>query len=208
MCEWWPRLAVCRYSVACDGELQPAGAEAFRILSMSPASFRAFQASVESWRPLLPPPCAGLHRLDLSKSFQTLWCGLVVAAVARRRSLLPPPSLALEVVASAVGLSGAELSAEQAASTVAVGEWVALDSCLARVTGQALDGASMRMLHLEASDDACPRPRGGAPAGGTQAAESDADSGAPWLLQLSRRFWAENVREVYDERMAEEDDSG
>lgn len=196
---------MCRYAVACDGELQPAGAEAFRILSMSPASFRAFQASVESWRPPLPVPCATLHPLDLSKTFQALWCGLVVAAVARRRSLLPPPSLALEVVASAVGLTGPELSVEQAATTVAVGEWVALDSCLARVTGQALDGASMRVLHLEASDDACPRPRGGAPAAGAVGDVSDADSGAPWLLQLSRRFWAENVRKVYDQRMAEED---
>lgn len=196
----------CRYAVACDGELQPAGAEAFRILSLSANSFRAFQASVESWRPPLPVPCASLHALDLGKSFQALWCGLVVTAVSRRRDMLPPPSLALEVVASAVGLSSAELSSEQAATTVAVGEWVALDSCLARVTGQVLDGASMRMLHLEASDDACPRPRGGVNVAG-QAEASDADAGAPWLLQLSRRFWAENIREIYEQRMAAGDES-
>lgn len=197
---------VCRYVVACDGELQPAGAEAFRILSLSASSFRAFSVSVAAWRPPLPVPCESLHSLHLGKRFQTAWCELVVAAVARRRIMLPPASLALEVVASAEGLESVQLSAMQAAATVAVGEWVALDSCLARVMGQVLDGASMRMLCLEASDEACPRPRGGTKDGVPAGDEGDADSGAPWLLQLSKRFWAENMRRMYDKRMAQDAD--
>eukprot|EP00892_Ulva_mutabilis_P007677 jgi/Ulvmu1/5281/UM022_0075.1 len=193
-----------RFWVACDGELQPAGAEAFRILSLSGASFRAFRTSVKAWRPPLPVPCSGLHVLDLGKRFQMQWCRLVVAAVATRRGLLPPPSLALEVVASAEGLESVAMSGMQAAATVAVGEWVALDSCLARVVGQVLDGASMRMMCLEASDDACPRPRGGIKDAVAGTGSEDADAGAPWLLQLSRRFWVENMTRLYDKRMGDE----
>jgi hypothetical protein len=80
-------------------------------------------------------------------------------------------------------------SAQEAAAVVALGEWIALDSCIARVSGIAVQGSSGRPVYLDADPSCSPAAMGGS---------GDADEllGAAWLLQLCKQWWQSNTSQL------------
>jgi hypothetical protein len=85
---------------------------------------------------------------------------------------------------------GGVQGAEQAAAVVALGEWVAVDSCMARVSGIVVDGLSGRQLFLEADSALIP----GHDADDRQ--KRSEDLGGSWLLRLCKEWWLETGVQV------------
>lgn len=78
---------------------------------------------------------------------------------------------------------GVVRTVQQAAAVVALGEWIAVDCCMARVSGAVLDGLSGRRLFLESDSALIP---------GHDAHDeehSKDDLGGSWLLRLCREWW-------------------
>lgn len=78
---------------------------------------------------------------------------------------------------------GSVQTAEQAAAVVALGEWIAVDCCMARVSGIAIDGLSGRQLFLEADSALIPG------YDGEDEKHSAEDLGGSWLLRLCKEWW-------------------
>lgn len=74
-------------------------------------------------------------------------------------------------------------SAEQAAAVVALGEWVAVDCCMARVSGTVVDGVSGRRLFLEADSALIPG------YDSERDTHHEEDLGGSWLLRLCKEWW-------------------
>lgn len=90
----------------CNGVLEGAAAELFRLLAMDGKSFRAFRVSVQAWRPALCPPCALLRKGHLRKEFETCWTTLALRVLLQLRAALPAPAKSVAVLSSAVRCLG------------------------------------------------------------------------------------------------------
>lgn len=90
-------------------------------------------------------------------------------------------------------------SAEQAAAVVALGEWIAVDCCMARVSGNVVDGLSHRRLFLEADSALIP----GHDADNEKHTD---DLGGSWLLRLCKEWWqSSGVQVLHSDFMLDED---
>ena len=88
-----PRSAerVRRFTVDCEGTLQPGLAEALRILAMAAPCFYGFADSVARWHPAVQRPCGAAAVGARSAAFAEAWLALALLVLEAARDELSPP---------------------------------------------------------------------------------------------------------------------